>query len=225
LSLLDDGSYTFGLFRKLWQELGGVFNGGLRQDVVPPSATLLAEYKSVPLADVVRSINKYSNNLMTRQLLLTIGAEYTGIPATEIGGEAAIRAWLGGRQMDFPELVLENGSGLSRIARISAMHLGQLLLDAYRNPLMPELMSSLPMLSVDGTLKSRLKNSPAQGRAHIKTGSLEGVRSIAGYVLDHEGRRWVVVFLVNHPNAWAAHDAQDALIEWVYSHEAIRCCQ
>lgn len=224
LSLLDDGSYTISLFRKIWQQLGGTFTGELQFGTVPTSAMLVAEYRSPPLSDIVRGINKYSNNLMTRQLLLTIAAEYVGIPATEAGGEAAIRTWLASKGMDFPELMLENGSGLSRIARISAEHLGWLLLDAYKGPVMPELMSALPILSVDGTLKERLRESPAQGRAHIKTGSLDDVRAMAGYLLDHEGRRWVIVFLANHPSAWATRDAQDALIEWVYQHET-QCCR
>ena len=205
------------------QQLGGTFTGGLQLGAVPPSAKLVAEYRSPPLSDIVRGINKYSNNLMTRQLLLTIAAQYTGIPATESGGEAAIRAWLASKGVDFPELVLENGSGLSRIARISAAHLGWLLLDAYQSPVMPELMSALPILSVDGTLKRRLRDSPMQGRAHIKTGSLDDVRAMAGYLLDREGRRWVIVFLANHPSAWATREAQDALIEWVYDHAA-HCC-
>lgn len=223
LSLLDDGVYTLSLFRKIWQQLDGTFTGGLHLDAVPPSAKLVAEYRSPPLSEIVRGVNKYSNNLMTRQLLLTIAAQHTGIPATESGGEAAVRAWLASKGMDFPELMLENGSGLSRIARISAAHLGWLLLDAYRSPVMPELMSALPILSVDGTLKQRLRDSPMQGRAHIKTGSLDGVRAMAGYLLDREGRRWVIVFLANHPSAWATGDAQDALIEWVYDQEA-HCC-
>jgi serine-type D-Ala-D-Ala carboxypeptidase/endopeptidase (penicillin-binding protein 4) len=218
LSLLDDGTYTLSLFRKLWQQLGGTFSGTARSESVGPAAMLLAEYRGAPLSEVVRNINKYSNNLMTRQLLLTIAAEYQPLPATEANGVLAIQTWLASRNMHFPELVMENGSGLSRIARISAEHLGSLLLHAYRSPLMPELMSSLPILSVDGTLASRLKASPVQGHAHIKTGSLEGVRAMAGYVLDDEGRRWVVVFMANHANAWATREAQDTLIEWVYSH-------
>lgn len=216
LSLLDDGSYTLGVFRKIWHQLGGAFSGGLRWQSAAPSAILLAEYWGSPIAEVVRHINKYSNNLMTRQLLLTIAAERKGAPATEMGGAEAIQEWLAARRLDFPGLVIENGSGLSRIERISAVQLGSLLLDAYHSPVMPELMSSLPMLSVDGTLAHRLKDSQTQGSAHIKTGSLEGVRSIAGYVLDNTGRRWVVVFMANHPAAASTGAVQDALIEWIH---------
>lgn len=219
LSVFDDATYTFNLFRKIWQQLGGSFQGTLRQATTPATAVKLMEQSSMPLADVIRRINKYSNNLMVRQLLLTIAAERDGVPATEAGGDKAIRAWLAGKGWNFPELVIENGAGLSRIERISARHMGELLVDAYSSPVMPELMSSLPILSVDGTVGRRLKDSPAQGRAHLKTGSLDGVRSIAGYMLDQKGRRWVIVFMVNHPRAGATRNAQDALLDWVYQHE------
>ncbi|HZV99321.1 MAG TPA: D-alanyl-D-alanine carboxypeptidase/D-alanyl-D-alanine-endopeptidase [Methylophilaceae bacterium] len=216
LSVLDNASYTLGLFRQIWQQLGGSLHGELKLAEKPASATLLLEQQSWPLSDVVRRINKYSNNLMARQLLLTIATEKVGVPGTEAGGAQALRAWLADKGMDFPELVIENGAGLSRAERISARHLGELLAHAYASPVMPELMSSLPILSVDGTAEHRLKNSTAQGRAHLKTGSLEGVRSIAGYVLDRNGRRWAVVFMVNHPRAGASRAAQDALLQWIY---------
>lgn len=218
LSLLDGDSYIYGLFRKLWQQLGGSFNGQLQQAPTPATAVKLLEQESLPLAEVVRYINKYSNNLMARQLLLTIAAESSGQPGIEAGGETAIYAWLAGKNLYFPELVMENGAGLSRIARISAQHMGELLLQAYNSPVMPELMSSLPILSVDGTLSRRLHESPATHSAHIKTGSLEGVRAIAGYVLDAHQRRWVVVFMASDMRAADTRHAQDALIEWVYAH-------
>ena len=219
LSLFDSAAYTYNLFRKNWQQLGGSFQGGLRQATAPVTAVKLLEQGSLPLADIIRRINKYSNNLMARQLLLTIAAEREGPPATEANGDKAIRTWLAGKGMNFPELVIENGAGLSRVERISAQHLGELLMAAYASPVMPELMSSLPILSVDGTVERRMKDSPAQGRAHLKTGSVEGVRSIAGYVLDRKGRRWVMVFMVNHPRAGETKAAQDALLEWIYQQE------
>jgi D-alanyl-D-alanine carboxypeptidase/D-alanyl-D-alanine-endopeptidase (penicillin-binding protein 4) len=165
---------------------------------------------------VVREINKWSNNLMARQLLLTLGAEKIGIPATEIKGTAALNAWLTDRGTKFDELVVENGSGLSRIERISAEHLGKMLVSTYNSPVMPELMASLPILALDGTIKKRLNDSQSNGRAHLKTGSLDGVSAIAGYVLDANNHRHVLVMLVNHPKAAASKYAQDALIEWVH---------
>lgn len=216
LSLFDDATYTFNLFRKIWQQLGGSIQGGVRQAATPATATKLLEQTGLPMADVIRHINKYSNNLMARQLLLTVAAERLGAPGTEANGDKAIHDWLASKGLSFPELVIENGAGLSRLERISAQHLGMLLLNAYASPVMPELMSSLPVLAVDGTTSRRLKDSPMQGRAHLKTGSLDTVRSVAGYVLDQKGRRWVVVFMSNHPNAGATRTAQDALLDWVY---------
>lgn len=216
LSLLSHSSYTYHLFRQIWLQLGGTISGGFQLATVKPTAVKLTEHYSQPLADVIRRINKYSNNLMTRQLLLTIAAERVSPPGNEANGAKAIKIWLASKGMVFPELVIENGSGLSRLERISARHLGELLEHAYASPVMAELMSSLPMLSVDGTVMRRLQDSPLQGKAHLKTGSLNGVRAIAGYVLDEKGRRWAVVFIVNHSLAGATKLAQDALLDWVY---------
>lgn len=219
LSVLDDAVYVAQLFRRLWQEQGGVILGQARSGTLPPGAVLLVQAGSPPLADVVRQINKFSNNVMARQLLLTIAAERAGVPGSVGGGVTALQEWLAAKRMAFPELVVENGAGLSRNERISARHLGELLLAAYDSPVMPELMSSLPVIALDGTLQQRMKDSELAGRAHLKSGSLDGVRAIAGYLLDAKGRRWVVVFIANHPLAGGSKAAQDALLQWVYRHD------
>jgi D-alanyl-D-alanine carboxypeptidase/D-alanyl-D-alanine-endopeptidase (penicillin-binding protein 4) len=217
LSVFDNAAYVYALFRRLWQEQGGVLRGALKQGEVPANAKRLVAMTSPSLADVIRQINKYSNNVMARQLLLTIGAEKQGVPGSAGKGAQAVRDWLQARQLDFPELVIENGAGLSRHERISAQHMGELLLAAWKSPVMPELMSSLPLAAVDGTLEKRMKDSPVAGQAHLKTGSLDGVRTMAGYLLDSSGRRWVVVFMVSHARAADARAAQDALLEWLYA--------
>jgi serine-type D-Ala-D-Ala carboxypeptidase/endopeptidase (penicillin-binding protein 4) len=216
LSVFDDEKYAFFIFRKLWRELGGKFNGKLRLQDTLIGATKVMEQVSDPLGYVIRDINKWSNNLMARQLLLTIAAEKNGGPATEAKGVAAVNTWLLGKSMNFSELVIENGSGLSRVERISAEHLGRMLVSAYNSPVMPELMASLPILSQDGTMKKRLNDSQSSGRAHLKTGSLDGVSAIAGYEIDANNHRHVLVMLVNHANAAASKNAQDALVEWVH---------
>jgi serine-type D-Ala-D-Ala carboxypeptidase/endopeptidase (penicillin-binding protein 4) len=214
LSVLAHTEYVYGVFRQLWQELGGVFSGGLRNAPLPAEAVLLTLWESAKLADIVRDINKFSNNVMARQLFLTLGAERGS--GTLDSSHSAIRAWLRQKDLEFPELAIENGAGLSRIDRISAAHLGDLLVSAYRSPVMPEFMASLPLVAVDGTMKKRLPGALVAGRAHIKTGSLDGVRAIAGYVLDAKGRRVAVVCLTNHPRAENAHALEDALLEWIY---------
>jgi D-alanyl-D-alanine carboxypeptidase/D-alanyl-D-alanine-endopeptidase (penicillin-binding protein 4) len=216
LSLFDDEKYAFFTFIKLWQQLGGQFGGGLKVMETPSTAIKVLEQSSDPLGYVVRDINKWSNNLMARQLLLTIGAEKMGLPATVSKGENAIKAWLISKGLRFDELIIENGSGLSRIERISAEHLGQVLLSAHHGAIMPEFIASMPILSQDGTVMERLKDGPSNGRVHLKTGSLNGVSAIAGYVLDANNHYHVLVMFVNHAKAGASKAAQDALIAWVH---------
>ncbi|MHB8345919.1 MAG: D-alanyl-D-alanine carboxypeptidase/D-alanyl-D-alanine endopeptidase [Acidiferrobacterales bacterium] len=210
--------YMGGIFRELWTGMGGHFSGHVRFARVPPSARLLYTEHSPPLAVVIRDINKYSNNVMARQLLLTLGAKFVQTPGTVEKGDRVVRAWLAANGMSFPELVVGNGSGLSRRARISARHLADVLIAAYNSPEMPEFFSSLPILSVDGTMKDRLDGTLLAGRAHLKTGSLNGVRSTAGIMLDDKGRRMVVVCLQNDPRAdtWAGEAVQNALLKWIY---------
>ena len=205
------------MFKELWQELGGTISGGWRNGEVPADARLLATAVSASNAELVRDINKFSNNVMARQLFLTLGAELLKLPGNSERSAEVLRAWLAQKKLDFPELVLENGSGLSREERISAEHMAQLLLAAWHSAVMPELMSSLPLVAYDGTMRRRLRFESIAGQAHIKTGSLSNARTLAGYVLDQRGRRRIVVMFINHPNAAACQAAQDALLEWVYA--------
>jgi serine-type D-Ala-D-Ala carboxypeptidase/endopeptidase (penicillin-binding protein 4) len=215
-SLLGHREYVAGLFIQLWRDLGGTLGGSVRDGETPPHARLVLVHRSPTLAEVVRDVNKFSNNVMSRQLFLTLAAARGGAPATLERASAVVHEWLKTRGLAIPELVIENGSGLSRVERISARSLGELLIEAFRSPVMPELVASLPLAAADGTMRKRLKTADVAGQAHIKTGSLVGVRSIAGYVLDGRGRRVVVVFIVNHPNAGASQAAQDALLRWVH---------
>jgi D-alanyl-D-alanine carboxypeptidase/D-alanyl-D-alanine-endopeptidase (penicillin-binding protein 4) len=215
LSALNDTQYAFYTFKKLWEMLGGKFTGSLKVNPVPTTAILLETQLSAPLAELIRDINKWSNNLMARQLLLTLAAEKTMTPATAWQGERIVKESLASHGLVFPELVIENGSGLSRIERISTEHLGQLLVHAYRQSTMPEFMASLPILGLDGTVKMRLNHTKAQGQAHLKTGSLNDVTTIAGYVLTANHQRYVVVMFVNGPRAAQARSSQDVLINHI----------
>jgi len=215
LSVLNDELYAFYTFRKLWRELGGTFAGQLKVQELPNTAIKVTEQLSEPLGYVVRDINKWSNNIMARQLLLTLALEKQGLPATEAKGASVIKDWLNSKNINTAELVIENGSGLSRTERINSANLGKMLVSAYHSPIMPELMASLPILGLDGTTAKRLKTSSSAGRVHLKTGFLDGVSAIAGYVLDAQNKRYVVVMMVNHSNSAASKAAQDSLIEWV----------
>ena len=181
-------------------------------------STLLHVHRSRPLGDIVRLVNKYSNNVMTRHLQLTLGAERFGAPATEANGNAAIREVLARYGVPLDGLVIDNPSGLSRDARLSARQLGTLLAAAWDAPYMPEFMSSLSLAGLDGTVRNRFVGEPEAGRMHLKTGTMDDVSAIAGYVHARDGRRYAVVVIVNAPDAHRGpgEEIQDALLGWVY---------
>ncbi|HEY4317426.1 MAG TPA: D-alanyl-D-alanine carboxypeptidase/D-alanyl-D-alanine-endopeptidase [Herbaspirillum sp.] len=217
------GNEYFGaVFRQMWRDLGGKFDGKIVSGSVPPTARQVGEWQSPALPEVIRDINKFSNNVMARQVLLTLAATVaapeTNTPADIAAGARVIQDWLGGKGIAAPELVVDNGAGLSRIGRVAPVTLGQLLSSAFRTATMPELLSSMPLVGVDGTMRKRLKDRDISGQAHIKTGSLNDVRAIAGYVLAASGKYYVVVFLINHPRAIYGQAAQDALLQWTYDH-------
>jgi D-alanyl-D-alanine carboxypeptidase/D-alanyl-D-alanine-endopeptidase (penicillin-binding protein 4) len=216
ISLFSHTDYVGGLFRQLWNELGGSWKGSVHDGHVPSGATLVYTHESPPLAEVIRDINKFSNNVMARQLFLTLGANGSGPPARVSAARAAVQAALAMNGIDTAGIVIENGSGLSRLARVSAKSLAQLLRAAYRSATMPEFIASLPVVAVDGTMRKRLKSDAVAGQAHIKTGSLSGVRAIAGYVLDRTGERQVVVMIVNDANAGRVRPALEALLRWAH---------
>ena len=214
LALFGGGRYLEAVFRWLWSEAGGKLSGKFRDGATPDSARLFYREESQPLAVLLRDMNKYSNNVMARNLFLALSAEAKG-GAGEAGESAAIvRRWLASNAIAAPELVLDNGSGLSREARVSAATLAALLRGAWQSGWMPELAASLPIFGVDGTFREH-PAAQSLGHAHVKGGTLDGVQSLAGYVLDRAGRRWVVVMMINHANANRAQDALDALVEWV----------
>jgi D-alanyl-D-alanine carboxypeptidase/D-alanyl-D-alanine-endopeptidase (penicillin-binding protein 4) len=205
----DPKTYAARAVQGMWQDMGGKLGGTVRIGQVP--AALIAgkpvfEVRSPPLAEVIRDINKYSNNVMAQQVFLTLGSGNFDTSRT------VVQNWWKDRIGPTDVPVLDNGSGLSRTERVSAQALGRLLQTAYASPLMPELMASLPITGVDGTLR-RVK-SRAAGSAHLKTGSLNDVVAVAGYVHAAGGKRYVLVALINHPNAKAARPAIDALVEW-----------
>ncbi len=206
-------TYNARLVEGLWREMGGTLRGRVRDGSAPSTLAPNFVVESPALSEVVRDINKFSNNTMARQLLLTLAAEATpGQPATPTTARAVLTQWLQERVgQDAAEAWIDNGAGLSREGRLSAQVLARLLQQAWGSPVMPDLMASLPAAALDGTL--RRARIPA-GRAHLKTGSLRDVSGVAGYVLGDAGTRYVVVAIVNHPDAAAARPAIDALVRW-----------
>lgn len=210
-------SYNARLLAALWREMGGRLTGRVREGSAPTDRAPDLEWSSPALAEVVRDINKYSNNLMAQQLFLSLAESR---PANFERAREAMRAWLltrlGAMAQD---VVLDNGAGLSRESRISALALAHLLQQAWGSPVMSELMSSLPVSGLDGTLR---RARVGDGRAHLKTGSLRDVAGVAGYVLSDSGRRYVLVAIVNHDNAQAARPALEALVRWTRADGAAR---
>jgi D-alanyl-D-alanine carboxypeptidase/D-alanyl-D-alanine-endopeptidase (penicillin-binding protein 4) len=211
--------YAFGLFKTLWQQSGGTLDGNLRLGTAPADAHLLYTHESLTLAEVIRLVNKYSSNAMARTLFLTLAAErYPGRPASTTSAKDAVVEFLAGHGIAIPTLVLENGSGLSRHERITALGLADVLLAAYRSQYMPEFAASLPLSATDGTLRRRFKSSEMQGRLRMKTGSLDDVSALAGYVIAASGRTFVTVVILNHRLAGqgAGEAIQAALIQWIF---------
>ena len=213
---LSQDQYVGAVLRQLWTDVGGSLAGEVRGGALPGGARLVYEIESESLAETVRDINKFSNNVMARQLFLSISNAETGLPGTPERSFRAIKSWFAAKRYGGEDLVMENGSGLSRIERISAQSLGRMLVAAFRSPVMPEFMASMPLVAYDGTMRRRMVNKEVAGQAHMKTGTLNDVRAIAGYVLSASGRRYAVVCLVNSAGAGAAQALQDALVQWVY---------
>lgn len=200
-TVLQHDTFAFGLFSTLWREVGGSFAGQLRKGEIPVDASPALVWRSKPLGEVIRSINKNSNNVMTRQLVYTVGAEAAGAPGTRANGIAALRALLAARGLSLDSLMLENGAGLSRDERASMRFFVDLLRAAYRSPYAPEFIASLSIGGLDGTTRSRFEAAPNQGVMHLKTGRLDDVSAVAGYVQAASGKTYVVAVVMNATNA------------------------
>ena len=218
LSLLDHATYAAGAVRAIWQELGGTIHGKDRLDAVPKSARVVARAFSPDLAESIRDINKYSNNTMAQQLFLSLGAKFRN-DADGDDAKAAqrvIRQWLAQKGITAPHLVMENGSGLSRAERVSAREMAAMLQAAWKSPYAAEFISSMPIAGMDGTMRKRLKRTAMSGEAHIKTGTLNTVRAIAGFSRDSNGNTWAVVAILNDPKPWGASSVLDQVLLDLY---------
>lgn len=215
--ITDPANMLYSTVSKIWtQDMAGAIEG---QDFViaatPANAKLLARIESEPVSDVLAMINKKSNNVMAQQLFLSIGAKQAGSADTSEKAYQGIQQWFKSRGLDFPELVMENGSGLSRNGQISARHIAELLMDAYQHPQHDAFINSLPIMGVDGTLKKRMKGSHVAGHAHLKTGTLNNAKALAGYVTADDGETYVVAILHNDPAVkYKARPVHDQIIDW-----------
>ncbi len=221
---LDANTFLTQGFAAAWEQAGGAWAKAPvgQSATVPITARLLLQFEGIKLSDDVQDINKYSNNVMARQLLLTLALEKMGKPATTENGELVIQSWLKQMGLDFPGLVIENGSGLSRNEAISAGQMNQLLLLARNLPASEIFYNSLPLAGTDGTMRNRLMTQlrkflhlKKKPEVRMKTGSLADVRAISGYVLSKSGKLYAVTSFINHPNAWRGLEAHDQLLSWL----------
>lgn len=200
----------------LWRESGGTLAGRVRHDATPMTAATLFEHISPSSAEAVREMNKWSSNVIAQQLLASLAIDHPDATDMLAAGARIAGDTLAAAGIPTQGLLIDNGSGLSRTNTLRADTLGRLLITAWQRPWMPEFVSALSLAGIDGTARRRLADSPAHGHAHIKTGTINGVRAMAGYVLDRNGRRHAVVMMVNDAKAPQSEAAQDALIEWVW---------
>ena len=217
-AIMSAPTYAYGTFRSLFEQAGGRISGGLRVEARPDDARLLLTYDSLTLAEIIRLVNKFSSNVMARTLLLTMGAEKFGVPATEEKGRQAMVDWIAARGLALSGFWMANGSGLSRDERITAQGLAAVLHAAWHSRFMPEFSASLPLSAIDGTLRNRFRTVGMEGRLRMKTGRLDDVNGLAGYVTAASGRRFIVVVFVNHTGAHRGpgEEVQNALLRWVF---------
>lgn len=228
LQLLDRAELTERLLRWAWTSLGGRWNGRTREPAsaaeVPAAPRLLARRQTRPWGEMLRHLNKQSDNEWTRLLYLELGAmaEPPGAPATATtaaAADAAVRRWFAQQGIATDGLVMDNGSGLSRRERITPQALAELVRAMWRSPHAADFLMSLPTVGVDGTMRLRLREGPASGRARLKTGTLRDVAALAGVAYDAEGRPWAVAMMVNHPTRAAQGRAvMDAWVDHVARH-------
>ncbi len=228
INVLDRHDYLDRLFRSSWKALGGTFNGFTMEAAAPAGTRLLAEHVSRALPEIIRDINKPSDNTLARTVFLSLGSLAAdplagslplppGTETTFARADLAVRNFMRSKGINDSGMVLDNGSGLSRLEKISAVQLGAVLQAGLLSNWAPEFLASLPIAAVDGTMRRRLGDSPAAQRARIKTGGLRNVMAVAGYVMDADGRQCVVVAIINSERVaeGRSRPALDALIDWV----------
>ena len=227
INVVDRQDYVDRLFRELWKRLGGEIGGATVEGVAPAEARILAEHASRSLPEVVRDINKPSDNALARTLFLSLGSleadplrgshPMPGTGPTALRADMVVRDWMRSKGIDDTGLVIDNGSGLSRTEKISPLQMAGLLRAGLRSKWAPEFMASLPIVGVDGTMRRRLKDSPAAERARMKTGTLRNVTAVAGYVPDANGQQCVVVAMINTERSTEGKGrlVLDALVDWV----------
>ncbi len=217
VAVLGEASEQFYyLFREQWYALGGSFDGGGQLAMTPSTAKLIYVGESLPLSELITKMNQHSNNVMTRQLLLTLGVHLYGEPGSLDKGRQAVLQTLQAFGLDTKGIIIDNGAGLSRVTRVSAAQLAMLLRSLYYSDKAKTFMKSLAVAGESGTLRKRFRGEVIAGQVIGKTGTIDHVRGFAGYVRAESGRNYVVVILGNGATAVKTRYMQDDLLRWVY---------
>lgn len=217
VSVLSADGYFAASFKQSFQQYGGRIEGQIRDGTVATRSKLFGSIESDPLIDIVRDTNKYSNNVMARQLFLTIGAELTGQPPSSSRSALALQKWIADRVPDTAPFVLENGSGLSDNERVTAKGMVSLLDYIRKSQHAAAFLETMPAVGEDGTMRNRLKDDAVAGKSVAKTGTLRDTAAIAGLVLTKRGRTFIFCMIIHHPNITAGRKVIDRLIAWLHS--------
>jgi len=218
LSLTNTNHYFHGIFSDLWNLSGGDIQGYFVETVKKKTLEKpLLVHNSPPLTEIIRLTNKDSNNFMSKQIFLTLGNHQQNNVASLEQSRKLMRSMLDKYGIDFQDQFIDNGSGLSRKNLVRAETLSQLLMKIYQHPLRAEFISSLPISGIDGTTKKRFKKFPLKERMHLKTGTINGVKGLAGYVQGLSGKEYIIVFMHNDFSefTYKTQPFQDAFLKWV----------
>ncbi|MBL8303379.1 MAG: D-alanyl-D-alanine carboxypeptidase/D-alanyl-D-alanine-endopeptidase [Ideonella sp.] len=218
LQLFDRDLQAERQLRWLWQDMGGTWRGRVRSGATPPGARRIARHDARPWGELLRPLNKRSDNVYARLLYLSLGvADAAAHPelTSQALSDRVVRDWFVRQGISTDGLVMDNGSGLSRSERIGARQMVEVLRAGLSGPNAADLLMSLPTVGVDGTMRNRQKDSVAAGRARLKSGTLRNVTAVAGTVTDVRGRVWLVAAMLNDEAAGSARRVLDVLVDWV----------
>ncbi|MCX6358944.1 MAG: D-alanyl-D-alanine carboxypeptidase/D-alanyl-D-alanine-endopeptidase [Armatimonadetes bacterium] len=200
ISVEDPPRYAAWLFRKCLVEAGVEVSGGWVAGRAPDNGRPLAEHTGAAAADLMKSLNKPSDNLVAECLLRQIG-RMKGKAGSAVAGRTAVAEWLKSIGVADRDVAMFDGSGLSRQDLVTPRAIVTLLGHMRAAPAASAFVDSLPIAGVDGSLRNRMKGTPAQANCHAKTGYVMHASSLSGYVNAADGEPLVFSILMNHHNA------------------------
>jgi serine-type D-Ala-D-Ala carboxypeptidase/endopeptidase (penicillin-binding protein 4) len=213
LAIEEPAQHAAAILKRMLEERGVKVAGAAKARHAPADPggdpLVLAEHVSVPLGDTVKLVNKISQNLHTEMLLRTV-ARQGGTWATPEDLMKVPADFYAAAGIDPSDVIQTDASGLSRHDLVTPRAIVTLLSFAQKQSWFEPYYASLPVAGVDGTLEDRMKNTPAAGRIHAKTGSVEHVRTLSGFAKTPGGRRLIFSFLSNNQGG-KSHEAADAL--------------